>query len=86
MCIFFLVKNTRKPILILGAYHTVIQQGADMLDEPVVLYNTTELVKGTSVVIVYFLKYYNCIFSTHRISNTCQETTPVYIRFRRLHI
>lgn len=54
MCIFFLVKNTRKPILILGAYHTVIQQGADMLDEPVVLYNTTELVKGTSVAIVYF--------------------------------
>lgn len=42
----FLVKETQQLILILGAHHTVISQAADILEEPVIMYKTTHLIRG----------------------------------------
>lgn len=35
--------------MILGAHHTVIQQDAEMLDEPTVLYKTKDFIKGMAI-------------------------------------
>ncbi|XP_014249043.1 proto-oncogene tyrosine-protein kinase ROS [Cimex lectularius] len=43
------VKKAEKTILILGAHHTVISQAADMLDEPVVMYETQHRIRGVAV-------------------------------------
>ncbi|XP_045468365.1 proto-oncogene tyrosine-protein kinase ROS isoform X2 [Harmonia axyridis] len=40
---------SKKPILILGAEHSVIKQGAHILDEPVILYETEKEIKGLAV-------------------------------------
>lgn len=38
--------NNVQPVLILGAHNVVIRRAADMIDEPVVIYNTSCLIKG----------------------------------------
>lgn len=50
MYIFYLitVKDMRKPNLILGAYHTVLRREADILAEPMIVYNTSHNITGTS--------------------------------------
>jgi hypothetical protein len=51
-CIHFVysipVKDTRKPNLILGSCHTVLRREADILAEPMMIYNTSHIIKGTS--------------------------------------
>lgn len=43
---YVLVKEAQKPVLILGAHHVVIEQSADMLEEPALLYKTKQYIKG----------------------------------------
>ncbi|KAK2578971.1 hypothetical protein KPH14_011171 [Odynerus spinipes] len=43
------VKDTQQPILILGGEHVVMKQGADMLDEPSVVYRTTSIIRGVAI-------------------------------------
>ncbi|XP_069689840.1 proto-oncogene tyrosine-protein kinase ROS isoform X2 [Periplaneta americana] len=43
------VKDTLQPVLILGAHHTVLRQEADMLEEPVIMYNTSHVIKGVAI-------------------------------------
>ncbi|XP_036141230.1 proto-oncogene tyrosine-protein kinase ROS isoform X3 [Monomorium pharaonis] len=43
------VKDTQQPILILGGKHTVMKQGADMLDEPSVVYETESVIYGVAI-------------------------------------
>lgn len=44
-----LVKDTQQPILILGGEHLVMKQGADMLDEPSVIYKTISVIRGVAI-------------------------------------
>ncbi|KAL2717170.1 proto-oncogene tyrosine-protein kinase ROS isoform X4 [Vespula squamosa] len=43
------VKDTEQPILILGGEHVVMKQGADMLDEPSVVYRTSSVIRGVAI-------------------------------------
>ncbi|XP_077261634.1 receptor protein-tyrosine kinase sevenless isoform X2 [Temnothorax americanus] len=43
------VKDTQQPILILGGEHVVMRQGADMLDEPSVIYETESVIRGVAI-------------------------------------
>ncbi|XP_021913370.1 proto-oncogene tyrosine-protein kinase ROS isoform X3 [Zootermopsis nevadensis] len=43
------VKDTRKPNLILGTYHTVLRREADILAEPMIVYNTSHIIKGVAI-------------------------------------
>ncbi|XP_014608086.1 PREDICTED: proto-oncogene tyrosine-protein kinase ROS isoform X1 [Polistes canadensis] len=43
------VKDTEQPILILGGEHVVMKQGADMLDEPSVVYRTSSIIRGVAI-------------------------------------
>ncbi|XP_070164576.1 proto-oncogene tyrosine-protein kinase ROS isoform X4 [Polyergus mexicanus] len=43
------VKDTQQPILILGSEHVVMMQGADMLDEPSVVYETESVIRGVAI-------------------------------------
>ncbi|KAG7201761.1 hypothetical protein KM043_004482 [Ampulex compressa] len=43
------VKDTQQPILILGGEHVVMKQGADMLDEPSVIYQTSSVIRGVAI-------------------------------------
>lgn len=43
------MKDTQQPILILGGEHEVLKQGADMLDEPSVIYRTTSTIRGVAI-------------------------------------
>ncbi|XP_071571413.1 proto-oncogene tyrosine-protein kinase ROS isoform X4 [Temnothorax nylanderi] len=43
------VKDTQQPILILGGEHVVMRQGADMLDEPSVIYETKSVIRGVAI-------------------------------------
>ncbi|KYQ48889.1 Proto-oncogene tyrosine-protein kinase ROS [Trachymyrmex zeteki] len=43
------VKDTQQPILILGGEHLVMKQGADMLDEPSVIYETGSVIRGVAI-------------------------------------
>ncbi|XP_018353318.1 PREDICTED: proto-oncogene tyrosine-protein kinase ROS isoform X2 [Trachymyrmex septentrionalis] len=43
------VKDTQQPILILGGEHLVMKQGADMLDEPSVVYETKSVIRGVAI-------------------------------------
>ncbi|XP_015109279.1 proto-oncogene tyrosine-protein kinase ROS [Diachasma alloeum] len=43
------VKDTQQPILILGGEHVVLKQGADMLDEPSVIYRATSKIRGVAI-------------------------------------
>ncbi|XP_023290821.1 proto-oncogene tyrosine-protein kinase ROS isoform X2 [Orussus abietinus] len=43
------VKDMQQPILILGGEHTVTKQGADMLDEPSLVYQTDSLIRGVAI-------------------------------------
>ncbi|XP_071445601.1 proto-oncogene tyrosine-protein kinase ROS [Hetaerina americana] len=42
-------KDNFQPVLILGSHHSVIRQGADMLEEPTVIYNSSHLIKGVGL-------------------------------------
>ncbi|XP_044756024.1 proto-oncogene tyrosine-protein kinase ROS isoform X2 [Coccinella septempunctata] len=42
-------RHSKKPILILGTEHSVIKQGAHIIDEPVLLYETEKQIKGLAV-------------------------------------
>lgn len=42
-------KDSQQPVLILGTDHGVIEQGTDILDEPVILYSTLTKVKGIAI-------------------------------------
>ncbi|XP_043492014.1 proto-oncogene tyrosine-protein kinase ROS isoform X2 [Polistes fuscatus] len=42
-------KDTEQPILILGGEHVVMKQGADMLDEPSVVYRTSSIIRGVAI-------------------------------------
>ncbi|XP_012234446.2 proto-oncogene tyrosine-protein kinase ROS isoform X2 [Linepithema humile] len=44
-----IVKDTQQPILIIGNEHTVMKQGADMLDEPSVVYETNSVIRGVAI-------------------------------------
>ncbi|KAL3277022.1 hypothetical protein HHI36_012384 [Cryptolaemus montrouzieri] len=44
-----LIRGSKKPILILGTEHSVIEQGTYILDEPVILYETEKRIKGLAV-------------------------------------
>jgi hypothetical protein len=44
------VKDTRKPNLILGACHTVLRREADILAEPIIVYNTSHIIEGTTLI------------------------------------
>lgn len=39
----------QQPILVLGGEHVVMKQGADMLDEPSVVYQTTNVIRGVAI-------------------------------------
>ncbi|XP_029680165.1 proto-oncogene tyrosine-protein kinase ROS-like isoform X4 [Formica exsecta] len=43
------VKDTQQPILILGGEHVVMMQGADMLDEPSIVYETESEIRGVAI-------------------------------------
>ncbi|XP_011869660.1 PREDICTED: proto-oncogene tyrosine-protein kinase ROS isoform X2 [Vollenhovia emeryi] len=43
------VKDTQQPILILGGEHVVMKQGADMLDEPSLIFRTTNMIRGVAI-------------------------------------
>ncbi|XP_015585702.1 proto-oncogene tyrosine-protein kinase ROS isoform X3 [Cephus cinctus] len=43
------VKDTQQPILILGGEHTVMKQGADMLEEPALVYRTSSIIRGIAI-------------------------------------
>ncbi|RZC34249.1 proto-oncogene tyrosine-protein kinase ROS, partial [Asbolus verrucosus] len=42
-------KVDQQPVLILGTEHGVIEQGTDILDEPVILYSTLMIIKGIAI-------------------------------------
>ncbi|KAG8223272.1 hypothetical protein J437_LFUL001549 [Ladona fulva] len=42
-------KDNFQPILILGSHHSVIRQVADVLDEPVLVYKSSHLIKGVGL-------------------------------------
>lgn len=44
--VVFLDKEAQKPVLILGADHVVIEQGTNILQEPVLLYRTVHRIRG----------------------------------------
>jgi len=54
------VKDTQKPNLILGAYHTVLRREADILAEPMIIYNTSHIIKGTTLIISTSIVPYKC--------------------------
>jgi len=54
------VKDTRKPNLILGACHTVRRREADILQEPMIIYNTSHIIKGTTLIISTSIVPYKC--------------------------
>ncbi|XP_034935442.1 proto-oncogene tyrosine-protein kinase ROS isoform X2 [Chelonus insularis] len=43
------VKDTQQPILILGGERVVMKQGADMLDEPSIIYRTNSRIRGVAI-------------------------------------
>ncbi|XP_008552558.1 proto-oncogene tyrosine-protein kinase ROS isoform X3 [Microplitis demolitor] len=43
------VKDTQQPILILGGEHVVMKQGADMLDEPSIIYRANSRIRGVAI-------------------------------------
>ncbi|XP_066586207.1 proto-oncogene tyrosine-protein kinase ROS [Prorops nasuta] len=43
------VRDTQQPVLILGGEHVVMKQGADMLDEPSVVYQTSSTIRGVAI-------------------------------------
>ncbi|XP_012264218.2 proto-oncogene tyrosine-protein kinase ROS isoform X2 [Athalia rosae] len=43
------VKDTQQPILILGGKHTVKKQDADMLEDPTLIYETTNTISGVAI-------------------------------------
>ncbi|XP_074098359.1 receptor protein-tyrosine kinase sevenless isoform X3 [Cotesia typhae] len=43
------VKDTQQPILILGGEHVVMKQGADMLDEPSIIYRANGRIRGVAI-------------------------------------
>ncbi|KAI4491041.1 hypothetical protein M0802_010458 [Mischocyttarus mexicanus] len=43
------VKDTEQPIVIIGGKHVVIKQGANLLDEPNVVYRTTSTIRGVAI-------------------------------------
>ncbi|XP_044740104.1 proto-oncogene tyrosine-protein kinase ROS [Chrysoperla carnea] len=51
------IVNQTVPVLILGADHTVIQQSADMLEEPIILYKSIKLIKGVAIHVNYKLLF-----------------------------
>lgn len=44
--IYVSVKNTEQPILILAAHHVVTEQGPDLFEDPVILYETQFNIRG----------------------------------------
>ena len=51
------MKDTRKPNLILGACHTVLRREADILAEPMIVYNTSHVIKGTTLLPMCMVPY-----------------------------
>jgi hypothetical protein len=51
------VKDTRKPNLILAACHTVLRREADILAEPMIVYNTSHMIKGTTLISTCMVPY-----------------------------
>ncbi|XP_025159700.1 proto-oncogene tyrosine-protein kinase ROS isoform X2 [Harpegnathos saltator] len=43
------VKDTQKPILILGGKHMVMKQDAEMMDEPSIIYQTAAEIRGVAI-------------------------------------
>lgn len=54
------MKDTQKPNLILGACHTVLRREADILLEPMIVYNTSDIIKGTVLIISTCIVPYKC--------------------------
>ncbi|XP_043482361.1 proto-oncogene tyrosine-protein kinase ROS isoform X2 [Leptopilina heterotoma] len=46
------VKDTEKPLLILGSQHSIMKQGSDIFDEPSIIYETSSIIQGIAIHVV----------------------------------
>ncbi|KAK7868921.1 hypothetical protein R5R35_014230 [Gryllus longicercus] len=85
------VKDTQQPILILGAQHSVIQQGADIIYEPYTLYNTSYVITGMAIHVsrrMLFISESSGYVSRMSLSESSLSTilTPAHANFKPLDL
>ncbi|KAL0113614.1 hypothetical protein PUN28_012637 [Cardiocondyla obscurior] len=71
-----IVKDTQQPILILGGEHVVMKQGADMLDEPSVVYATDSMIRGVAIHVASAQLFVSTSMGYVYRTSTVERTAP----------